>query len=306
MTALDQASLATGTAEASQARGTPQRRSRRVRLTPKTVTIFIVLVLTTAIFLFPIYWSVNTALQSTTEQQQLPLVWWPSDLQWHNLSVAWGTFPFTDYLWHTLLIVVCVTIGGVLSAACVAYGLARLQYAGRNLWFNVVLSTMMLPFIVTMIPQYLIFEQLGWLNSYWPLIVPALFGGGPVNIFLLRQFMMSIPAEIDEAAFVDGASHWQIFTRIILPMVKPALAVTAWMTALGAWGDFLGPLIYLSSPQKWTIGLGLFSFPTAQPPGYGNQLVVGIALVVMLPVVVGFFFVQRWLIEGINLTGTNR
>jgi multiple sugar transport system permease protein len=150
------------------------------------------------------------------------------------------------------------------------------------------------------------FEQLGWLNSYWPLIVPAFFGGGPVNIFLLRQFMMAIPTEIDEAAFVDGANHWQIYSGIILPMVRPALAVTAWMTALGAWSDFLGPLIYLTAPTKWTIGLGLYAFPSAQPPGYGNQLVVGIALIVMLPILIGFFFMQHWLVEGVNLTGINR
>ncbi|MEV0844789.1 carbohydrate ABC transporter permease [Streptomyces sp. NPDC049954] len=278
----------------------------RPRWTPATTATFLALILVTALFLFPVFWALNTSLQTTAEQQSLPVVWWPDDLQWSNFKAAWTYLPFTDYLWHSLIIVVSVTVGSVLSASAVAYGLSRLKYAGREFWFNVVLSTMMMPFVVTLIPQYLVFERLGWLNSYWPLVVPAFFGGGPFNIFLLRQFMRSIPREIDEAAFVDGANHWQIYSRIVMPMVKPALAVTGWMTALGAWGDFLGPLVYLSTPDKWTVGLGLYSFPISPPAGWGDQLVVGIALLVMLPVVIGFFFIQRLLVEGVNLTGVDR
>jgi len=283
------------------------RRTARGRWTARKAAIFAVLLVVTAFFLFPIYWAVNTALQTTSQQNQLPVVWWPSKWQWKNFSTAWsGYFPFTDYLWHTLIIVFFVTIGSVASASLVAYGLSRLRYAGRDFWFNVVLSTMMLPFIVTLIPQYMIFQQLGWLNSYLPLIVPAFFGGGPFNIFLLRQFMMGIPPEIDEAAFMDGCNHWQIYWRIVLPMVRPALGVSAWMTALAAWDNFLGPLIYLSKASTWTLSLGLFNISGAPEPGWGNQLSIGIALLVMLPVIVGFFFVQRRLIEGVNLTGISR
>lgn len=279
---------------------------RRTRWTRSQVAVFVTLLLVTAVFLFPIYWAVNTALQTTAQQNKLPVVWWPGDLQWGNLHTAWTQQPFTDYLWHTLIIVAGVTIGSVASASLVAYGLSRLRYAGRDFWFNVVLATLMLPFIVTLIPQYLMFQQLGWLDSYLPLIVPAFFGGGPFNIFLLRQFMMGIPHEIDEAAFVDGATHWQIYTRIVLPMVRPALGVSAWMTALAAWDNFLGPLIYLPSTGKWTLSLGLYGMAGNPVPGWGNQLIVGIALIVMLPVIVGFFFMQRWLIQGVNLTGVAR
>lgn len=299
MTATQVATPRTGSRSA-----TPRRRSRRFKA--GRIAIFATLAVVTAFFLFPFYWVVSTALQTTVEQQALPLTWWPDDLQWNNFKIAWEVQPFTDYLWHTLLIVALTTVGAVGSAAIVAYGLARLRFPGREFWFNVVLSTMMLPFIVTLIPIYLIFNQLGWLNTFYPLIVPAFFGGGPFNIFLLRQFMMGVPHELDEAARVDGASHWQTFTRIILPLIKPALAVTAWMTALGAWGDFLAPLIFLPTSDMWTLSLGLYTFPSAQPPGWGGQLVMCIALIMMLPVVIGFFFIQRWLIEGVNLTGVSR
>jgi multiple sugar transport system permease protein len=298
---------ATPAPRTAAAGGAGSRRTARGRWTARKAAIFAVLLVVTAFFLFPIYWALNTALQTTPQQNRLPIVWWPSKWQWKNFSTAWsGYFPFTDYLWHTLIIVFFVTVGSVASASLVAYGLSRLRYAGRDFWFNVVLSTMMLPFIVTLIPQYMIFQQLGWLNSYLPLIVPAFFGGGPFNIFLLRQFMMGIPPEIDEAAFMDGCNHWQIYSRIVLPMVRPALGVSAWMTALAAWDNFLGPLIYLSKAGTWTLSLGLFNISGAPEPGWGNQLSIGIALLVMLPVIVGFFFVQRRLIEGVNLTGISR
>ncbi|MGW0229838.1 carbohydrate ABC transporter permease [Actinopolymorpha singaporensis] len=268
--------------------------------------IFAVLLVTTAFFLFPFFWVVTTSLQSTHEQQSLPLTWWPDSPQWHNFAVAWHVAPFTTYLLHTLAIVSLVTVGSVASASFVAYGLARCRFPGREFWFNAILSTMMLPGTVTLIPIYLLFKNIGWLDTYYPLIVPAFFGGGPFNIFLLRQFILGIPRELDEAARVDGAGHLRIYAHIILPSIKPALAVTGWMTALGTWGDLFGPLIFLSSPEKWTLALAIYQFPTMQPPGWGDQLVMSIALIVMIPVVVGFFFLQRWLIEGVNLTGVNR
>jgi multiple sugar transport system permease protein len=268
--------------------------------------IFIVLVITTAVFLFPIFWVVSNALQTTAEQQTLPKTWWPHDLQWSNFKAAWSVAPFTTYLWHTLLIVVLVVIGSVASASLVAFALARLHFRGREFWFMAVLSTMMLPSTVTLIPLYLIFKDLGWLDTYLPLIVPAFFGGGPFNIFLLRQFILGIPRELDEAATVDGAGYWRIYYNIILPTIKPALAVTAWMTGLATWGDLFAPLIFLTSSSNWTLAISIYEFPNMQPGGWGNQLIMCIALIVMLPVMVGFFFLQRWLIEGVNLTGVSR
>lgn len=282
----------------------PTRHHRR--WTPGRTAVFVMVIVTTCFFVFPFFWVVSTSLQTTQEQQRLPLTWWPSRPQWHNFVTAWQAAPMTSYLLHTLLIVVCVVVGSVFSASLVAYGLARLRFPGREFWFNVVLSTMMLPLTVTLIPLYLIFKDLGWLDTFLPLIVPSFFGGGPFNIFLLRQFILGIPRELDEAARVDGAGHLRIWWNIIMPSIRPALAVTAWMTGLAAWGDLFGPLIFLSSETKWTLSIALFQYPTMQPPGHGDELIMSIALVVMLPVVVGFFFLQRWLIEGVNLTGVSR
>ncbi len=281
-------------------------RTRHKRWTPGKIAIVVVLVITTCFFLFPFFWVISTSLQSTLEQQTLPKTWWPKTLQWHNFSVAWNVAPFTTYLWHTLLIVALVVVGSVSSASVVAFALARMRFPGREFWFNAILSTMMLPGTVTLIPLYLIFKDLGWLDTYLPLIVPAFFGGGPFNIFLLRQFILGIPREMDEAARVDGAGWIRIYWNIILPTIKPALAVTGWMTALATWGDLFGPLIFLSSSNKWTLALSIYEFPQMQPPGWGNQLIMCIALIVMLPVVIGFFFLQRWLIEGVNLSGVSR
>lgn len=299
MSVLDQARVASAARAA-------RKNKRKKSWTPQRIAVFGLLVVTTAVFLFPIYWAVSTSLQSTAEQQTLPVVWWPSHLQWHNFQVAWTTEKFTGMLVRSIIIVVTTVIGSVASSSLVAFGLARLRFTGRDFWFNVVLSTLMLPFIVTMIPLYLIFLQIGWINTLYPLIIPAFFGGGPFNIFLLRQFMLSLPNDLDEAAKIDGASSFQTYLHIIMPNVKPALAVVAWSTAIASWGDFLGPLVYLSSPSNWTLGLGLYNFPVSQPPGWGNQLIMGIALIVMLPVVIGFFFMQRYLIEGVNLTGVQR
>lgn len=299
--AVDELAAVADPASAHHARRQTKRPWSRQRM-----AIFVVLVITTCFFLFPFFWVASSSLQSTHEQQSLPLTWWPSSPQWHNFRVAWQVAPFTSYLVHSLIIVVCVTIGSVASASFVAYGLARCRFPGREFWFTAILSTMMLPGTVTLIPIYLVFKDLGWLDTFYPLIVPAFFGGGPFNIFLLRQFILGIPRELDEAARVDGAGHLRIYAHIILPSIKPALAVTAWMTALAAWGDLFGPLIFLTSPENWTLALAIYQFPAMQPPGWGDQLVMSIALIVMLPVVVGFFFLQRWLIEGVNLTGVHR
>lgn len=268
-----------------------------------TLAILVVLAL---MFLFPFFWIVSSALQTTREQLSLPLTWLPKVPQWENFAVAWHTLPFTSYVFHSLLIVMFSTAGAVASAAWCAYGFARLRFFGRSIWFYITLSTMMLPGTLTMIPVYLIMRDLGWLNTYYPLIVPAWFGGGAFNIFLLHQFMKGIPVELEEAATIDGASIFRIFVQIIVPNVKPALAVVTWLTALGSWGDILGPIVYITDSSKWTFAQALQVFPGSMPSGWGSQLEMAIALIFMFPVILGFFFMQKWLIEGIQLTGVNR
>lgn len=268
--------------------------------------IFLVLCVLAVMFLFPFFWIVSSALQTTQEQQSLPLTWVPSKAQWNNFQVAWNTLPFTRYLLNSLLIVTASTIGAVASSAWCAYGFARLRFMGRTVWFYITLSTLMLPGTLTMIPVYLIMKDLGWLNTYYPLIVPAWFGGGAYNIFLLHQFMKGIPVELEEAAKIDGASIVRIFFQIIVPSIKPALAIVAWGTALASWGDILGPIIYITDANKWTFAQAIQVFPGSMPAGWGSQLEMAIAVVFMIPVIVGFFLLQRWLIEGIQLAGVNR
>lgn len=264
------------------------------------------LVITTAAFLFPVYWAVVVAVENDDDRRQLPPRWFPSHVDWSNFSLAWHSAPFQSYILHTIVLVIVVTIGAVGSSAIVAYGLARVRFPGRDLLFNVMLATIMVPFIVTLIPIYLLFNQIHWLDTYYPLIVPAFFGGGPFNIFLLRQFMLGIPRDIDEAAMIDGAGHLRIFVSIILPVITPALAVTAWMTAVATWSDFLGPMIFLTSSDKWTLALGVFELPATVPAGHQGQPIMAGALMMMVPVVLGFFVIQRWLISGVNLTGAAR
>jgi multiple sugar transport system permease protein len=267
---------------------------------------FGILVVVTIIFLFPFYWIVSSSLQTTREASSLPLTWWPAHPQWHNFVVAWDAEPFTRYLLNTLFVVVLATIGEVTSAAACAYGFARIKFPGRDFWFIGVLASIMLPGSVTLIPLFIIFKDLGWINTLYPLWVPAFLGGGAYNIFLLRQFMLAIPQELEDAAIVDGASRVKIFLRVVMPLVKPALVVCTWQSVLSAWGNFFLPLIILTSTNKWTLAVALYEFPGLQPSGWADQLVMAIALLMMLPIIIGFFIVQRWLIEGVNLTGASR
>ncbi len=268
--------------------------------------IFAVLVVIALIFLFPFFWVFSSSLQTTVEANSLPLTWWPAVPQWHNYIVAWGELDFTRFLLQTVLVVVLATVGEVSSAAVCAYGFARIKFPGRDVWFMGVLASIMLPGTVTLIPLFIIFKDFGWLNTYFPLWVPAFFGGGAFNIFLMRQFMLSIPAELEDAARIDGASHLTIFRRVVLPLVKPVLAVATWTAALAQWGNFFLPLIILTSEQKWTYALGLYALGNEVVQGYAQQLVMAMTVLSMIPVIVGFFFLQRWLIEGVNLTGVAR
>jgi multiple sugar transport system permease protein len=283
----------------------PVGRQRRRRQIGRWV-ILAVLVVIALVFLFPFFWVVSSSLQTTLEANSLPLTWWPSSLQWHNYAVAWGELDFTRFLVQTVFVVVLATVGEVSSAALCAYGFARIKFPGRDIWFIGVLASIMLPGTVTLIPLFIIFKDFGWLNTYYPLWVPAFLGGGAFNIFLMRQFMLSIPAELEDAARIDGANHLTIFRRIVLPLIKPVLAVATWTAALAQWGNFFLPLVILSSESKWTMALGLYGLGTETLPGYADQLIMAITVVTMIPVVIGFFVLQRWLIEGVNLTGVAR
>lgn len=275
-----------------------QRQSSKDR-----ITRWIAYVICTTIgiaYVFPLYWMVTTALKTDAEIFLFPPTWWPQDAQWQNFLASTNYIPFWLYIRNTAIVSGLTIFGTVTSCALIAYGFARVRWPGRNAVFLAYLSTIMLPAQVTMIPLYIIFRQFGWIGTYLPLIVPAFFGNA-LYVFLLRQFFMTIPNELSDAARMDGAGELGIFWRIMLPLLKPALATVALFTFVATYRDFLGPLIYLTDQQQWTISLGLKMFQNQY--GAQWQLMMAASTLTMIPTVVLFFLTQRTFIEGIALTG---
>lgn len=273
--------------------------SRKVRdLTKKTV-IFILLAAGSLLFLSPLWWMFATSVKSMQEIMRYPPTFWPGEWHFDNYIKAWQSAPFTRYFFNTLFVSGCVVVGTVLSNAFVGYGFAKIKFPGRNILFAVVLATMMLPGFVTLIPQYILFANLGWLNTYLPLIIPP-FTAGAFFIFLNRQFLLGIPNELIEAAKIDGANHFYIWSRLMLPLIKPVLAATAIFTFNGTWNDLLGPLLYLNDAKLYTLQVGLSTF-RGQVATQWHYLMAA-SIVVLLPVIILFFLFQRYFIEGMNLT----
>lgn len=270
----------------------------------KKVTTYVVLLSGACVLMLPFLWMVSTSLKTADKVMMFPPQWIPHPVVWRNFIEGWKTMPFSRYLLNTCIITFTVIAGNLFTASLAAYSFARLQWPGRNLVFMVTLATMMLPPQVTMIPVFLMFRDFGWLNTFKPLTVGAWLGGGAVNIFLLRQFIMGIPIELEEAARLDGCSTFGIYWRIVLPLLKPCLAVVAIFTFMGTWNDFMGPLIYLTTPDKMTLALGLQFFSGH----YGVTLhyLMAVSLLVMLPCLVIFLCAQRTFISGVNMSGINR
>ncbi len=261
---------------------------------------YLIITLVAVAYVFPLYWMIVTALKTDVEIFRVPPTLVPTDPQWQNFGLSTTYIPFWLYMRNTAIVSGLTIIGTVASCALIAYGFARVRWPGRNAVFLVYLSTIMLPAQVTMIPLYIVFRQLGWVGTFLPLVVPAFFGNA-LYVFLLRQFFMTIPNELTDAARIDGASELGIFSRIMLPLLKPALATVALFTFVATYRDFLGPLIYLTDQSQWTISLGLQMFKNMY--GAQWQLMMAAATITMIPTVVLFFLTQRTFIEGIALTG---
>ena len=252
------------------------------------------------LFLMPLFWMVTSSLKPDYQVLESPPRWLPNPIVWSNYPEALTYVPFGRYALNTLFIAALVILGHVLSCTLVAYGFARFRAPGKGLLFLVLLATMMLPYPVTMVPLYIVFSRIGWVNSFWPLIVPA-FLGNPFYIFLLRQFFLTLPPDLEDAARVDGASTLQTIWHVILPASRPAMATVAIFSFQAVWNDFLPPLIYLHDQTKYTISLGLSFFRSTYDVKWGYLMAA--SLVTMLPVVLLFFFAQRLFIQGITLTG---
>ena len=252
------------------------------------------------LFFLPFFWLISTSLKDLDQIFTLPPIWIPDPLRWQNYPESLSYFPFLQQLRNTLVIAVSAVLLTLISSALVAYSFSRLRWHGRDILFFAMLSTMMLPYQVTMVPLFIIFRQLGWVNTLLPLIVPHAFGV-PFFIFLLRQFFLSLPRDLDDAAIIDGCSEFGVLWRVILPLSKPALATVALFQFLASWNDFIGPLIYLNDPSKYTLSLGIQVFVSTVGVQWGWMMAVTTVLTV--PVVALFFFTQRTFIQGIALTG---
>ena len=252
------------------------------------------------LFLVPFLWMISSSLKPNYQIFEVPPRWIPDPPRWENYSEALTTLPFDRYMINTAIITILTIVGHVLSCTLIAYAFARLRAPGRDILFLVVLATMMLPYPVTMVPLYVLFKQLGWINTFLPLTVPA-FLGSAFYIFLLRQFFMTIPPDFEDAAIIDGANTLQILWRVILPLSTPALATVAIFTFQAAWNDFLAPLIYLQKPDLYTVTLGLQFFRSSFTTNWAYLMAA--SLVTSLPVIIVFFLAQRYFIEGITLSG---
>ncbi len=260
------------------------------------------LIVVSLIFVVPFYWMLITSVKTQTTVFTSPIQWFPSSLHFENyLTVAnYPSFPFLRFMWNSFFYAGMVTLGTVLSCAAVGYGFARLRFPGRDLLFTITIATLMIPFIVTLIPTFVIFKTLGWIGSYAPLIVPSFFGSA-FFIFMMRQFFLGLPKELDDAARVDGAGEFRIFWQIMLPLVQPALLVMAIFTFTWTWQEFFGPLVYLQDTSQFPLSLGLFTFRARRTTDW--HLMMAGATLTTLPLVIIFFAAQRYFLEGIKLTG---
>lgn len=261
---------------------------------------YTLLVLISIVLLIPYLVMLTTALKDSSVVLSLPPQLIPAQAHWGNFITALNRMHFFMLLRNTMIHTSSVIVGTLISCSIIAYGFARLQFAGKNFWFLIMIITMIIPGQITMIPMYIMMRSIGWIDTFYPLIVPAFFGT-PFFIFLTRQFFMTIPRELDDAATIDGCGPFGIFYKIMLPLVKPVLATITIFTFMGIWNDFLGPLIYLQSDNMKTLSLGLYVFQDITKPEW--NLLMAASLIVMLPCLIVFFFFQRFFIEGAVVSG---
>jgi ABC-type glycerol-3-phosphate transport system permease component len=273
----------------------------RYRKWLQPATIYILLLLLSTVFVMPLLWLLSTALKPDEQMAQWPPVWIPSPLKWNHFVDAFTNGNFGLYFINTSIITISATFGQLLTASMAAYGFTRLRFPGRDYLFGVLLATMMLPGVVTLIPTFILFKELRWLDSFKPLIVPAYFGGGAFFIFLLRQFFRTLPPEIFEQATIDGASNYRIYAQIVLPLAKPALSTVAIFGFMNHWNELMAPLIYINSPEKFTLTLGLRRYMGLTDVRF--QEMMAMALLMTLPVLLVFFFFQQYFIEGVVMSG---
>lgn len=266
----------------------------------RSIVAHTVLIVASVLFLLPFLWLVSTSLKPTTQIFTWPPQWIPNPVYWRNYLDAMEYIPFFTYLKNTVVITVFSTLGVVLSCPLVAYSFAKLEWKGRDTLFFITIAVMMIPGQVTMIPLFILFEKMGWVGTNLPLIVPAFFGV-PFFIFLLRQFFLGLPNELIDSARMDGAGEFRIYWQIMLPLAKPAVLAVGLFQFMAGWTDFIGPLLYLTEPDSYTMSLGLQQFQSEKGSEWG--LMMAVATMMTMPIIVLFFLLQKTFIQGITFTG---
>jgi multiple sugar transport system permease protein len=279
---------------------TSQHRKTSISKVLRRILAHLVLLVGACFFMMPLVFLVSTSLKASRQIAKFPPDLVPNPWIWRNYPDVFFYVPMQKYFVNTLRIVVPAVFGATLPSALAAYGFARVRAPGRDFMFGVLLTTMMLPGIVTLIPLYIIFSKIGWVGTFRPLIIPVLLGS-PFYIFLLRQFFMTIPTELEDAALIDGCGRFRIWYSIMLPLAKPALATVAVFAFMGAWNDYMGPLIYLGNRDQYTLSLGLQVFVSNHGSEWG--MLMAASTMMVLPVIVLFFFAQKSFIQGITMTG---
>jgi multiple sugar transport system permease protein len=276
-----------------------------VKLTAARVTskalFYLALTIGAALCFLPVFWLVRSSVMTLGDIFKFPPIPWPARIRWQNYTEAMQASPFLLYFRNTMIVVVPNVVGSLLTASMSAYGLARFRFPLRNFWFALVLGAIILPPAVVLIPQFLLWSRLHLVNTFFPLTVPVWFGGGAFNVFLLRQFFLTVPKDFDDAARIDGASYWRVYWQIMIPLIQPALLAVGLFQFLYCWNDFFNPLIYLSSKTTYTLAIGLRFFIDSYATFWNNLMAA--SLIVIVPPVIVFLIGQRYFIEGVTLTG---
>jgi len=256
-------------------------------------------------FLIPALWMISSSLKVSTEVFAHPIVWIPDNPQWRNYLRVFQLpgMPFATFIWNTAKVVFFAVLGTVISSAMVAYSFSRLRWPGRDFFFMMLISTMMLPEVIMLIPRFIIFRNLGWIDTLLPLIVPYWFAITPIYVFLMRQFFKSLPLELEEAALIDGASRIRILFQIILPLSKPVIATVTVFALLQHYNDYLNPLIYVNSMQNWTLPLGIAALNADESFRATWEMLFAASTVMVIPVIILFIIAQRYFVQGIAMTG---
>ncbi|MBW4094677.1 MAG: carbohydrate ABC transporter permease [Acidobacteria bacterium] len=276
-------------------KGTGRTRGRRIRV----AALYMALVLMLAVVMIPFLWMVSASLKTNNEIFAVPIKWIPDNFQWSNYAAIWGKVPMMGYIQNTAYLAVIITGLQVLTGSFAAYGFAKIRFKGRDVLFMAYIGTIAIPWQSYMVPQYIMMEKMGLTNTFWSLILLQAFGA--FGVFLMRQFYMTIPDELCEAARIDGLSEYGIWARVILPLSKPALASLALLTFVNTWNDYMGPFIYLTSNRLWTIQIGLQSFIGQYDAEYG-MIMTG-SVISVIPILIIFLLGQRYFIQGIATSG---